>query len=151
MSRISGANRFAPGQVWYLPDKEFRWRPCSTHLVERSILLAMIDPACRDAVGTISSSAVAEVRRMVSEDSDHFIKWFLAIHGRHDLDDLDQPLAGAMSIALHQLDALCELLKIAPLCCSKRMLPKERDDHRSQIRSSTNAVAVQVLLMVVVA
>jgi hypothetical protein len=40
-------NRFTRGQVSGLPDKEFRWSPCST-LVERTALLA--EPALHVAM-----------------------------------------------------------------------------------------------------
>ena len=48
---------------------------------------------------------------MASEDSDHFTPRNSAIHHFGDFKDLDQALAGEMSILLHRLDAPCELLE----------------------------------------
>ncbi len=62
-----------------LPDKEFRLSRCSA-IAEWRLRL----PAYRYAARTISSPDVSGVRRMVSEDSDHFVSGFLAIHGLHD-------------------------------------------------------------------
>jgi hypothetical protein len=53
-----------------LPDKEFRFLPCSRNYTQANGYSLITVPACRHAAGTISSSAW-DVRRMVSEDSDH--------------------------------------------------------------------------------
>ena len=54
-----------------LPDKEFRLivLPARSEQADGFSLITI--PACRHAVGTISSSRDRDVRRMVSEDSDH--------------------------------------------------------------------------------
>ena len=101
-----------------LPDKEFRLSPClqlvtlrTTNTVnERHSLDAA--PACRHADGTISSSDVSDVWRMVSEDSDQLVSGFLAVHRLGDLCDLDQPWSGQMRAAFDQLHTTCELFKV---------------------------------------
>ena len=62
-----------------LPDKEFRFLlTCNSQLQANGFSLITV-PACRHAAGTISSSLIRDVRRMVSEDSDHFDQSFLLI------------------------------------------------------------------------
>ena len=115
-----------------LPDKEFRWSLIRTCLIETSLngiaLPLMRLPACRHAVGTISSPCVQGIRRMVSEDSDQFVPGFTPVHRLHDLDDLRKSLAGLVLTAGHSLDARSELLEVTLFGGSQRMLPKERDD-----------------------
>src|SRR5712692_6550458 len=45
-------------------------------------------PACRHAVGTISSPSVEGIWRMVSEDSDQLVPGFTSVHRLDDLGDL---------------------------------------------------------------
>ena len=56
---------------------------------------------------------------------------------------------GLMETVSHQLDTEGELLEVALLDGSKRMLPKERNDPFEQILSTTNDVAMKVLPVVV--
>ncbi len=65
-----------------LPDKEFRLMPYSTSPGGQA---GIATPACRHAVGTISSFDVSNVRRVVSEDSDPFGSVFPAgcLHSSH--------------------------------------------------------------------
>ena len=84
---VSTASHETAGQVAYLPDKEFR--SSLTHEVSGPRLLESAVPACRHADGTISSSAVTDVRRMASEDSDQVLPGLLVVHGLGDLRDLD--------------------------------------------------------------
>jgi hypothetical protein len=107
-------------------------------------------PAHRCAVRTISSLNVLSVRRMASEDSDHIVPGFLAIHGLHDRDDFDQSISGEMSLLADPFDALRELLKIRTLCRPEWMLAEERYYRSHQIRSFANDISVNVLSMVVV-
>ena len=89
-----------------LPDKEFRWSLIRTCLVETSLngiaLPLMRLPACRHAVGTISSPCVQGIRRMVSEDSDQFVPGFTPVHRLHDLSDLRKPFSGLVLTAGHR-------------------------------------------------
>jgi hypothetical protein len=86
---------------------------------------------------------------MASEDSDEIVSGFPPIHRLDDLDDLQQPAAGQMATAGHELDAMSELLKVEPLGRPERILAKERNDPLEEILSTTHDVAVQVLPMVV--
>jgi hypothetical protein len=49
--------------------------------------------ACRHADGTISSSGVPDVRRMVSEDSDQVVPGLPPVHRLRDLGDLDEAIS----------------------------------------------------------
>src|SRR5437667_6698548 len=53
-----------------LPDKEFRSVILLNGMLSGHMFYAA--PAYRYAAGTISSSDVSDIRRMASEDSDHF-------------------------------------------------------------------------------
>jgi hypothetical protein len=108
-------------------------------------------PAHRCAVRTISSLDVSSVRRMASEDSDHIVSGFLAIHGLHDRDDFDESISGEMSLAVDHCDALGEFLEIRTLRRPEWILVEERDYRCHQVRSLPDDVSVHVLSMVVVA
>ena len=92
-SKRQRPSRYAIRAGRNLPDKEFRWMSYSRN-IQREILRSeatlpwMRLPACRHAVGTISSPSVEGVWRMVSEDSDEVVSGFTAVHRLHDLDDL---------------------------------------------------------------
>ncbi len=123
-----------------LPDKEFR-----LNLTQRSPLsggCGHIPPACRHAVGTISSSDVSDVRRMASEDSDQLASGFLAVHRLSDLRDLSQPVSSQMPLRFDPLYTLCELLEVSLLRGSHRMPAEKRDDHRQQIGAPSHNVPI---------
>jgi hypothetical protein len=65
--------------------------------------------------GLYLHSFIANVWRVVSEDSDQFGAWLAAIHCLGDFDDLDQPTDGEMVICLHQRQTLGELQEVIPL------------------------------------
>src|SRR6185503_14075951 len=67
-------------------------------------------PACRHADGTISSTAVAAVWRMVSEDSDQLFPGFPAVHRLSDLQQIGQPMWGRVPTFVDQLNTSGELL-----------------------------------------
>src|SRR3989442_3120936 len=107
-------------------------------------------PACRHAAGTISSSAVADIWRMVSEDSDELVPGLLPIHGLSDLRDLDETFGRLVPACEDELDAVCELLEVLLLRAQHRMLPEERNDRLQEILTPSHGVAQHVLPMVVV-
>jgi len=88
---------------------------------------------------------------MVSEDSDHFVSGFLAIHGLHDRDDFDESISCEMVLCVHHFDALSELLEIRTLRRPELIPAKERDHRSHQIFSFADDVSIDVLPMVVVA
>jgi hypothetical protein len=93
--------RYCSGQFnFVLPDKEFRLNSYLAFQPSGQRELFVI-PAYRYAVGTISSSNVLDVWRMVSEDSNQFFSGFLAIHCLSYLNNLNQPVAGQMMIVCH--------------------------------------------------
>src|SRR5258708_7215768 len=108
----------------------------------------MTSPACRHADGTISSSHVLDVWRMVSEDSDELVPGFPSVHRLRDLRYLDQTLASPMSTIRNQLHAVGELLEIELLRGAERMPSEEWNDRLQQILSTTNDVAVEMLPVV---
>lgn len=108
-------------------------------------------PACRHADGTISSSGVPDVRRMVSEDSDQSRSGLSPVHRLGDLSDLDQPLTCQVPTSSDHLDAPCELDEVVLLGRDHRMFCEERDDHVEQVAASSHDEPVQVLTVVVVA
>ena len=87
---------------------------------------------------------------MASEDSDELVPGLLAVHRLHDLDDLRETSVRLVSPFSHQLHARSELLEIVALGAPKGMLPEERNDPLEQLVSTTHAVAVKVLPVVVV-
>ena len=89
-----------------------------------------VTPACRHAVGTISSSDVSDVRRMASEDANQILPGFLAVHRLSDLGDLHQSFTRAMPTTLDPLNTLREFFEIPLLRGSHRMPTEERDNHR---------------------
>ena len=52
------------------------------------------------------------VRRVVSEDSDHFGAGLAVIHCLHDLDDLDQPTTREVRVRLNHPHTPYELLEV---------------------------------------
>ena len=108
-------------------------------------------PACRHADGTISSSTVMDVRRMASEDSDQLSSGFLSVHRLSDLRDIGDPLDCEVMTGVDQLNAARELLEVALLRCSQRVVTKERNDRLDQIRPTPHHEAKQVLPVIVVA
>jgi hypothetical protein len=88
----------------------------------------VVIPACRHAVGTISSSSGLDVWRMVSEDSDELISGLATVHRFCDAGDLDQTLSGQMPTARNQSDTTGELLEVVLLRRHEPIAPKERDD-----------------------
>jgi len=107
-------------------------------------------PACRHADRTISSPMRIGVWRVVSEDSDYFSPWLLMIHGRGDLDDLDQPTRSEVSARSHQIHAFRKLQEVALLGSSQRIVLKERNDGLHQFFPSSNTVPIQMFFVVVV-
>src|SRR6266550_183382 len=87
---------------------------------------------------------------MASEDSDEVVPGFLSVHRLHHFDDVRKTSAYPVPTSSHELDARSELLEIEPFGSTKRMLPEERDNPFKQILSTTDAVAVKVLSVVVV-
>jgi hypothetical protein len=86
---------------------------------------------------------------MASEDSDQLMPGFPSVHRLHDLGDLSKTLTSLVTILSHQFDAEGELLEVAPLGRTKRMLPEARNYPFEQILSTTNDVAMKVLPVVV--
>jgi hypothetical protein len=107
-------------------------------------------PACRHAVGTISSSDVSDVRRTVSEETDQLSSGFLAIHRLSNFGDRRQPFPGQVTTSLDLLDALCKLLEVLLLRGSHRILPEERNHDFQQFYPPPHNEAMQVLFVVVV-
>src|SRR6266480_7193249 len=108
-------------------------------------------PACRHAAGTISSPCEQGVRRMASEDSDQVLSRLSVIHRLGDLRDLDEPGHRQVPARVADLDALGESLEVLPLCGTKRVLPKERDDDFKEFVASADDETMQMLLVIVVA
>jgi hypothetical protein len=106
-------------------------------------------PACRHAAGTISSSGVPDVWRVVSEDSDQLGPGLTAIHRLRYLRDLDQTFEGPMLPDGDELDAARELLEVLLLGGPERVIPKERDDPAQEVCPPPHDVAIQMLAMVV--
>src|SRR5215211_6519884 len=88
---------------------------------------------------------------MASEDSDQVLPGFLVIHCLSDLRNLDQARHREMPTCGADLDAARKLLEVSPLRCTKRMLPKERDDDVEELVASANNESLQVLSVIVVA
>jgi hypothetical protein len=106
-------------------------------------------PACRHAAGTISSSAVADVWRMASEDSDQVLPGLLVVHRLRDLGDLNETVDCQMTSRSHDLEAFHESLEVFPLRRSKRMLLEEGHDDLSEVGPSNHGVPMQMLPVVV--
>ena len=86
---------------------------------------------------------------MASEDSDQLVSGFAPVHRLHNFDDLRKTSLRLVATLRHELDTRSELLAVEPLCSTKWMLPEKRNDPFEQILATTNAVAVQVLAVVV--
>jgi len=87
---------------------------------------------------------------MVSEDSDLLVSGFLAIHGLHDLEDLDQSGASQVVAVDHHPHASNERLEIGSLRGAELMRLKEGNDHFQKFISRSDRVAIQVLSVIVV-
>src|SRR5438105_2040367 len=111
----------------------------------------MAIPACRHADGTISSSDVSDVRRMVSEDSDQLIPGFLAVHRLDDLEEVCQASRGLVPTFLDQLHTSRELLEVGRLRGTQWVLAEEWDGHFQQVTAPSHDVTMQVLFVVVMA
>ena len=133
-----------------LPDKEFRLSLAFSDTEGGRRLPLIVIPACRHADGTISSSAVADVWRMVSEDSDEFVSGLASVHRRGDLDDLEETVGRLVTAGRDELDTPCELLEVGLLRAAQRMFAEERDHRLQQVRALAHDVPIQVLAMVIV-
>src|SRR5581483_10141837 len=132
-----------------LPDKEFR--SSLTRVEPRADCTPChAIPACRHADGTISSSSVLDVWRMVSEDSDELAPGLLPVHRLRDPRDPHQPVDGEVRSRLHELEAANELLEVLLLRPDERMLLEEWNDPLQQIAAPPHDVAEQGVTMVVV-
>ena len=109
----------------------------------------IVIPACRHADGTISSSAVAGVWRMASEDSDQIVPGLAPVHRFSDLDDLKETVDRPVTVRCNEFDTSCELLEIHLLRAAHRMPAEERNHRLQQLGSLAHDVAKQVLAMVV--
>jgi hypothetical protein len=84
--------------------------------------------ACRHADGTISSSGVADVWRMASEDSDQVLPGLSVVHRVGDLRDTHKPVRVEVLTARDDLHAGGELQEVLLLGRSERILHEERND-----------------------
>ena len=85
---------------------------------------------------------------MVSEDSQD-LGWLPIIHRLCDLSDLDEAEPRQVSPLTHQVDDLCELLKVFPLQRSQRIFPEERDDNTPQVCKSTDIIPAEILPVII--
>ena len=86
----------------------------------------------------------------VSEDSDYLGTWTALIHVLGNLDDFYQTLCSPMRSRLNAPQTFHELQEVISLGSSKRIPVEERDDRLDQITPASNAVPIQVHLVVVV-
>ena len=93
---------------------------------------------------------LADVWRVVSEDSDDIGTRLTSIHGLGHFDDLQQSISGEMLIRHHLPQTLSKLQKIQILQSSHRILNKERDDRFVQILPFSNNIPIQMFLVVVI-
>ena len=93
---------------------------------------------------------LADVWRVVSEDSDDIGTRLASIHGLGHCDDLQQPIDGEMLIRHRLPQTLSKLQKIKILRSSHRILNKERDDRFVQILPFSNNIPIQMFLVVVI-
>ena len=87
---------------------------------------------------------------MASEDSDQVGSGLVAVHGLHDLDEIEQTGAGEMMAISHRPHAEREAMEVAALCGTQRMRLEERDDPLEELLPPAHHVLVQVIAVVVV-
>ena len=87
---------------------------------------------------------------MVSEDSDHVMPGFLAIHRPSELRYLDEAVNRLVEAGRDQIEAVRELLEVFLLRCPQRMLSKKRDDDPEKLDAPPNYVTIEMLAVVVV-
>ena len=88
---------------------------------------------------------------MASEDSDQFVSGLAVVHGLRDLCNLDQAGRREMTVRRDDVETVRELLEIRLLRGTQWMSPEERDDDSIEVVAPGDRVAIQVLLVVVVA
>ena len=86
---------------------------------------------------------------MVSEDSQD-LRWFSMIHRLCDLRNLNDARHRKVPTEFHQLDDLCELLKILLLRSPQRVLPEEWNDRLSKVADPLHAIPEYIFPVVVV-
>ena len=86
---------------------------------------------------------------MASEDSDELVSGLAMVHRLRDRRDLDETLAGQVSIGGDDLHTPRERIEVVLLRGTERILLEERDDRLQQVSPASNGVLAEVLTMVV--
>jgi hypothetical protein len=88
---------------------------------------------------------------MVSEDSDSLGTVFSPIHRCRQLCDSIKPLTCKVVALRHPFYALSKLLEVFPFCGLEGIGFEERDNHFKKLTASAYNIAIEVLLVVVLA
>jgi hypothetical protein len=88
---------------------------------------------------------------MASEDSDQFMPGLAMVHSLCEPRDFDETFRREMPTLSAYLKRGDELVEVASLRGLQRMTLEERDNHLEEVVPSLHAIAVEVLLVVVVA
>ena len=88
---------------------------------------------------------------MVSEDSDSLGTIFSPIHRCRQLRDSIEPLTCKVVALRHPFYALSKLLEVFPFCGLEGIGFEERDNHFKKLTASAYNIAIEVLLVVVLA